>query len=200
MGELITLDLQPGAPELSLPWIITFSARDDDDEWGIVCGPYERAHAMALAETVVADEDLIAMVEPVLPHVSVAEIRNEIEKARAAAEAGYDEGEGEFGELGEEEADELDEDELGEEELGEEEVAEEEVAEEELAEEGAPEQDLEVAVDMDYDEAEEEAEGEGEGYEYGHATYEVVEPTPPPSPEEVRAGFARIAARLSAGA
>jgi hypothetical protein len=92
MGALVTLDLPDESPVLSLPWIITFGPLDDSDEWEpVVCGPYERAHALALAETVVADEDLMAVVEPVLPHASVDEIRSEIESARAAAEAEEDE-------------------------------------------------------------------------------------------------------------
>ena len=44
-----------------LPWIITFGPLDDADEWEpVVCGPYEHAHALALAEEVVADEELMA--------------------------------------------------------------------------------------------------------------------------------------------
>ncbi len=73
---------------LALPWIITFGPLDDEEEsWEpVVCGPYERAHALSIAETVVADEDLMAVVEPVLPHASVDEIRSEIEQAKANAE------------------------------------------------------------------------------------------------------------------
>jgi hypothetical protein len=52
----------------------------------VVCGPYERQHALALAESVVADEDLMAVVEPLLPHVSVEEIQGEIAAARMVAE------------------------------------------------------------------------------------------------------------------
>ena len=93
MGALVTLDLPDDSPVLSLPWIITFGPLDDSDEWEpVVCGPYERAHALSLAETVVADEELMAVVEPVLPHASVDEIRSEIETAKAsAAEADEDE-------------------------------------------------------------------------------------------------------------
>jgi hypothetical protein len=115
----------------------------------VVCGPYERAHALALAETVIADEDLMAVVEPVLPHVTVDDIRKEIETAKQAAEEDFDE---------------------------------------ETDEDGA-EGGVEVAVDEEYDDGEDEEEAE----------YEEVEPTPPPSPDEVRAGFARIAAKLAAG-
>ena len=92
MGALVTLDLPDDSPALTLPWIITFGPVDDSTDWEpVVCGPYERAHALALAETVVADEDLMAVVEPVLPHASVDEIRAEIETAKAAAEEEDDE-------------------------------------------------------------------------------------------------------------
>ena len=158
VGALVTLDLPDDSPVLTLPWIITFGPIDDSDEWEpVVCGPYERAHALALAETVVADEELMAVVEPVLPHASVDEIRAEIETAKAAAAEEEDEDEDEFDDDVE---------------------------------------DLEVSVDEDYDseafDAEDEADDEVE-------EYEEVEPTPPPSPDEVRAGFARIAARLAQG-
>ena len=92
VGALVTLDLPEDSPVLALPWIITFGPMDDGDNWEpVLCGPYERPHAMSLAETVVADEELMAVVEPLLPHASVAEIRSEIEKAQAAAEAAEDE-------------------------------------------------------------------------------------------------------------
>ncbi len=151
MGALVTLDLPDDSPVLSLPWIITFGPLDDAEEWEpVVCGPYERDHALALAETVVADEELMAVVEPLLPHSSVDEIKNEIASARVAAASDEDE----------DETDMI-------------------VAE-----------DLEVSVDdefHDHDGDDEEAE------------YEEVEPTAPPSPEEIRAGFARIGAKLSTG-
>jgi hypothetical protein len=110
---------------------------------------------MALAETVVADEELMAVVEPVLPHASVDEIRAEIETAKASA--GFDD----------EDFDDEDDDD-----------------------------DLAVAVDDEFDG--EDLDGEDDDLEEID-DYEEVEPTPPPSPEEVRAGFARIAAKLSQG-
>jgi hypothetical protein len=94
----------------------------------------------------------MAVVEPLLPHTSIDEIRNEIASARAAADL--------------EEYDEFDED-------------------EDLDEDA---DDVEVSVDDEFDE---DVEDEPE--------YEEIEPGPPPSSEEVRAGFARIAAKLSAG-
>lgn len=150
VGALVTLDLPDDSPVLAMPWIITFGPLDDGDDWEpVVCGPYERAHALSLAETVVADEDLMAVVEPVLPHASVDEIRNEIEQAKAAAAEDVDEEEYEFDDSG----------------------------------------DVDVSLDDDLDEL-----GDDEDLELPE-----VEPTPPPSPDEVRAGFARIASRLSAG-
>jgi hypothetical protein len=129
VGALVTLELPADSPALSLPWIITIGPLSDDEEWeAVVCGPYERAHALALAEEVVADEDLMAVVEPVLPHVSVDAIREDVATARAQAA---------------EEADD----------------------------------------DADSDAEEEAAHREHAG---------------PPTPEEIRAGFARIAARLTA--
>ncbi len=155
MGALVTLDLPDDSPVLTLPWIITFGPLDDSDEWEpVVCGPYERAHALALAETVVADEELMAVVEPVLPHASVEEIRSEIETARAAAA---------------DEEDEYDDDE-----------------------------DVEVSVDDDFDELDDDDDDEADD-DAEEDDFEEVEPTPPPSPAEVRAGFARIAAKLAQG-
>ncbi|GAB3969146.1 hypothetical protein GCM10027615_22570 [Plantactinospora veratri] len=88
VGALVTLDLPDDSPILALPWIITFGPLDDDAEWEpVVCGPYERPHALALAESVVADEELMAVVEPLLPRVSAEEIRAEIAAAQIAVEA-----------------------------------------------------------------------------------------------------------------
>jgi hypothetical protein len=81
------LDLPAGSPVAELPWVITIGALDDEQEWEpVVCGPYERAHALALAQAVVADEDLMAVVEPLLPRADAAAIRDEVELARAAPE------------------------------------------------------------------------------------------------------------------
>lgn len=128
----MTLDLPDDAPALNLPWIITFGPLDDDEVWEpVVCGPYERAHALALAEAVVADEDLMAVVEPLQPAVTVDQIKGEIAANRLAADE---------------------------------------------AEDGLTEDDHE----HDHDE-------------------DSVPPSEPPSPEELRAGFARIGAKLAEG-
>ena len=132
----------------AMPWIVTFGPLHDDESWEpVVCGPYERAHALSLAETVVADGDLLAVVEPVYPHASVDEIQAAINESIEAAK----------------EAEELEADEL------------EAAADEREAAEG------EVDISLEADEED----------------IPVVEPTPPPSPDEIRAGFVRIANRLA---
>ncbi|MFY1689826.1 hypothetical protein [Plantactinospora sp. WMMB782] len=111
MGALVTLELPDDSPIRTLPWIITFGPLDDSEEWEpVVCGPYERPHALALAESVVADEELMAVVEPLLPRVSAEEIRAEIAAAQLAVEAEDEAADlddtsiyGDFEDLGEEE-------------------------------------------------------------------------------------------------
>src|SRR5690348_3570779 len=119
---------------------------DDNEEWEpVVCGPYERSHALALAETVVADEDLMAVVEPLQPHVTVDQIRGDIAAARLAAEN----------------------------------------------------EDVETAaLDAELANYEEDLNAFS-GHDDDHDD-EVHQPSPPPSVDEVRAGFARIAAKLTA--
>lgn len=144
VGALVTLELPDDSPVLSLPWIITFGPLSDDEEWEpVVCGPYERRHALALAESVVADEELMAVVEPVQPHVTVDQIRGDIASARLAAAAEAD---------------------------------------------AAADADHEHGGDCDHDH--DDAPGDVSAR---------AEPTPAPSVDEVRAGFARIASLLTGG-
>ena len=149
----MTLELPADSPVRSLPWIITIGPLSDDDEWeAVVCGPYEREHALAVAEEVVADEDLMAVVEPVLPHVSVQAIRAEIANARALA-----------------------------------------------AEEEDDDADSDAGLDdLDDDESDD---GSDEAEEYGDAGHgddgEGEDRPPAPTPDEIREGFTRIAARLT---
>ncbi len=99
VGSLVTLDLPPDSPVAELPWVITIGSLGDEEDWEpVVCGPYERAHALALAQAVVADEDLLAVVEPLLPRPDAEAIRDEIELARAAAETPADPADPEFDE------------------------------------------------------------------------------------------------------
>ncbi|MFC7481309.1 hypothetical protein ACFQX7_16485 [Luedemannella flava] len=122
--------------------MITFGPLDEDEDWEpVVCGPYERAHALSLAETVVADEELMAVVEPVLPHTTVDQIQAEIASAQLLAQEAEDE--------------------------------------------AVEDDEIEAFLD-DHDHDHDE-------YDEG----EEVEPSTPPSPEEIRAGFARIAAKLT---
>ncbi|WP_433389778.1 hypothetical protein [Micromonospora sp. KLBMP9576] len=144
MGALVTLDLPDGSPMLGLPWIITFGPLGDADEWEpVVCGPYERPHALALAEAIVAEEQLMAVVEPLLPAVSAEEIRGEIAAAQIAAE------------------------------------------DETTRVEGADLYgDFEDTIDEELEAA---------------AAADDAEPLAPPSEAELRAGFGRIAAKLTGG-
>jgi hypothetical protein len=85
VGTLVTLDLPADSPVADLPWVITIGSLGDEEDWEpVVCGPYERAHALALAQAVVADEQLMAVVEPLLPRPDAEAIRDEIDLARAA--------------------------------------------------------------------------------------------------------------------
>ncbi len=142
VGALVTLDLPADAPALTLPWIITFGPLTDEEEWEpVVCGPYERPHALALAEAVVADEELMAVVEPLQPYVTVDQIRGDIAAARLAAEN----------------------------------------------------EDLETtALDAQLAGYEEDLHAFHE-----HADDSPMGATPPPTVDEVRAGFARIATKLT---
>lgn len=152
VGALVTLDPPGDSPVLDLPWIITFGPLSEEEDWEpVVCGPYERAHALALAESVLAEDDLMAVVEPVLPHVSIEQIRGDIAAARLAADV--------------------------------------------------------EPIEPAYLESEYAVEpGAEDGAEYGVAAGlagteppPFAAPGPPPTVDEIRAGFARIAARLTAG-
>ena len=167
----MTLELPDNSPMLSMPWIITFGPMADDDEWEpVVCGPYEREHALGLAEEIVADEELTAVVEPLLPLVEIERIREEIAVARALADEEADEDQDTDLEFQSEDYDE-DED----------------------------EEDEEYDEDED-EESEDEDEDEGdEDVEYDDEDDDEHEHAGPPSPDEIRAGFARIAARLTGG-
>lgn len=146
MGALVTLDLAADAPQHDLPWIITFGPLDEDEDWEpVVCGPYERPHAMAIAQHLIADAELMAVVEPLLPATSLPEIRTEIEKAQRNAL-----------ESASEEADDL------------------------------------LDSDLEFD----LVDGDLDGDEHDHEEHEVADE---PSPDEIRAGFARISARLTSG-
>ncbi len=189
VGALVTLELPADSPALSMPWIITFGPARDDEEWdAVVCGPYERAHALALAEEIVADEDVMAVVEPLTPYLEVEKIREEIVASRELAEeADADEDTDVDVDLADEEEDEY-----------------EPFDEEDGEEESEEEDDEDLEEDEDFDEDEEDDEEDDEEYEdeeddeeYEEEDEADEERPDPPSPEEVRAGIVRIAARLA---
>ncbi len=158
----MTLDLADDSPMVGLPWIITFGPNTDEEGWEpVVVGPYERAHALALAEDIVADEDdLMAVVEPLLPFTSTDEIRAAIAGSIAESE------EEEDGDADTDFAEDLEFDEA----------------------------DLEADLELDNSEVDEVSDDEaGADDEAGEHSHVVV-----PSPEEVKAGMVRIAAKLAA--
>lgn len=170
----MTLELPDNSPMLSMPWIITFGPMAEDDEWEpVVCGPYEREHALGLAEEIVADEELTAVVEPLLPLVEIERIREEIAVARALADEEADEDQDTDLEFQSEDYDEDDEDE--------------------------EDEDDEEYDEDEESEDEEDDEDEGDEYEDEDDEEDEHEHAGPPSPDEIRAGFARIAARLTGG-
>ena len=82
----MTLELPAESPVRDLPWIITYGPLNDDEDWEpVVCGPYERVHALALAEEVIADEQLMAVVEPLMAFTGPDQMRAEIALAKATA-------------------------------------------------------------------------------------------------------------------
>jgi hypothetical protein len=173
------VELPADSPVHDLPWIVTFGPLEEDDDWEpVVCGPYERRHALSLAEHVVADEDLMAVVEPLYPRVSVAEIRDDISAARLAAEADEDE-------------DDLDSDDIIEDveayELDAEDV-DEDAEDLDDPDDAEPDEDDLEDLDLDDDDLD------------GEADYPPASAGPPPAAEEIRAGFTRIAARLTGSA
>jgi len=138
MGELVTVELAADSPQHDLPWIVTFGPLDEDEDWDpVVCGPYERPHAIALAQHVVADGEWLAVVEPLLPATSAEEIRELIQQSKDSALT------------------------------------------------AAEENDDDMDSDVDID----EFVGEDEGHAVGDE----------PTPDEIRAGFARISAKLTNG-
>ncbi len=141
----MTLELEADSPQHDLPWIITFGPLNDDEDWEpVVCGPYERPHALALAQHLVADEDIMAVVEPLLPATELAQIRSAIELSQQNA------------------LEEVDEDE--------------------------EEDDDSLDTDLEHDH---------EHGDHDHEHHEDHVVPVEPTPAEIRAGFARLSARLT---
>ncbi|SDN46238.1 hypothetical protein [Allokutzneria albata] len=86
MGGVIISEPEDGSPIEDLPWVVVFQSLDD--AWdSFTCGPYERDHAIALAEAVAVEEDdVLAAVEPLLPALEPADILADIAELREAHE------------------------------------------------------------------------------------------------------------------
>ena len=141
MGELVTLELAADAPQHDLPWIITFGPLEDEEDWEpVVCGPYERPHALALAQHLLADENIMAVVEPLLPATGLDQIRSAIELSQRNA----------------------------------------------LDRLAAEEDDDSLDTDLEF--------GPDGHFEGDHEEHMVADE---PTPDEIRAGFARLSARLT---
>ncbi|WP_168200489.1 hypothetical protein [Allokutzneria sp. NRRL B-24872] len=86
MGGVIISEPEEGSPIEDLPWVVVFQSLDD--AWdSFTCGPYERDHAIALAEAVAVEEDdVLAAVEPLLPALEPADILADIAELREVHE------------------------------------------------------------------------------------------------------------------
>ncbi len=79
MGGVIISEPKEGSPIEDLPWVIVFQSLDDSWD-SFTCGPYERDHAIALAEAVAVEEDdVLAAVEPLLPALEPSDILSDID-------------------------------------------------------------------------------------------------------------------------
>ncbi|MEU7480303.1 hypothetical protein AB0A63_30290 [Lentzea sp. NPDC042327] len=70
------------------PWTVTFEPSGGEEWDSFICGPYERDHAVALAEAVALDDTeggVLAVVAPMLPALSAADVIATIEDLREAA-------------------------------------------------------------------------------------------------------------------
>ena len=86
MGALVTVNPPAGPASSDLPWIVTIGPLGDDVDWEpVVCGPYERAHALAMAKAVVVEDELMAVVEPIQAYLSVRQIQGAVAEAMASA-------------------------------------------------------------------------------------------------------------------
>ncbi|MCP3800591.1 hypothetical protein NLX83_15095 [Allokutzneria sp. A3M-2-11 16] len=105
MGGVIISEPEEGSPIEDLPWVVVFQSLDD--AWdSFTCGPYERDHAIALAEAVAVEEDdVLAAVEPLLPALEPADILADIAELREVHEDEDDEEEDDDAESEESEED-----------------------------------------------------------------------------------------------
>jgi hypothetical protein len=88
MGGVIIYEPEEDSDVNEFPWTVTFEPSGGDDWDSFICGPYERDHAVALAEAVALDDaegGVLAIVKPMLPALSAEDVSDTIEELREAA-------------------------------------------------------------------------------------------------------------------
>ena len=88
MGGVIIYEPEEDSDVNEFPWTVTFEPSGGDDWDSFICGPYERDHAVALAEAVALDDaegGVLAIVKPMLPALSAEDVSATIEELREAA-------------------------------------------------------------------------------------------------------------------
>ncbi len=88
MGGVIIYEPEEDSEINEFPWTVTFEPSGGDEWDSFICGPYERDHAVALAEAVALDDTeggVLAVVAPMLPALSAADVTATIEELREAA-------------------------------------------------------------------------------------------------------------------
>ncbi|KOV80110.1 hypothetical protein [Nocardia sp. NRRL S-836] len=88
MGGVIIYEPEEDSEVNEFPWTVTFEPSGGDEWDSFICGPYERDHAVALAEAVALDDTeggVLAVVAPMLPALSAADVTATIEDLREAA-------------------------------------------------------------------------------------------------------------------
>lgn len=87
MGGVIIYEPDEESEVNEFPWVVTFEPSGGEEWDSFVCGPYERDHAIALAEAVALDEGgVLAVVVPMLPAFSAVDVVATIEELRQAVE------------------------------------------------------------------------------------------------------------------
>lgn len=87
MGGVIIYEPEEDSEVNEFPWTVTFEPSGGDDWDSFICGPYERDHAVALAEAVAlddADGGVLAIVKPMLPALSAEDVSATIDELREA--------------------------------------------------------------------------------------------------------------------
>ncbi|SDH37676.1 hypothetical protein SAMN05216553_12099 [Lentzea fradiae] len=88
MGGVIIYEPEEDSDVNEFPWTVTFEPSGGDEWDSFICGPYERDHAVALAEAVALDDaegGVLAIVKPMLPALSAEDVTATIEELREEA-------------------------------------------------------------------------------------------------------------------